>query len=258
MCGKCGANPRGQSGFNDIAVFLGLMRAIARIEPARRSGFVVGMKIKPPRLMLILLMALLACRAEPRNLSVLKQEIVAYVDSGEYERELKGAVEPALKFLTERVARKTPTERLVMVLDIDETALSNLPHMRAIDFGYIPVEWDAWVARGEASVIAPVLALFQAARKADVEVVFITGRKESDRPGTEKNLRAAGFGDYASLWLKPNGAKLTTEKFKTETRRKIEAAGKVIIINVGDQISDVTGGFSEQAIKLPGPFYQTQ
>ncbi len=196
--------------------------------------------------------------AEPRNLSVLKQEIVTYVDSGEYEAGVKAAVAPALEFLAERVARKAPGEWLAVVLDIDETALTNLPHMRAFDFGYVPPEWDAWVAKGEAPAIAPVLAFFQAARKAGVEVIFITGRKESDRPGTEKNLRATGFGDYAALWLKPNGAKITTEKFKTETRRKLQAEGRVIIANVGDQESDLAGGFAERIFKVPGPFYQTQ
>ncbi len=196
--------------------------------------------------------------AEPRNLSVLKQEIVAYVDSGEYAADMKAAVAPAAEFLAERVAGKAAGERLAIILDIDETALTNLPHMRALDFGYVPPEWDAWVAKGEAPAIMPVLELFRAARRAGVEVIFITGRKESDRPGTEKNLRAAGFGDYEGLWLKPNGAKITTERFKTETRRKLQAEGRTIIANVGDQESDLAGGFAERKFKVPGPFYQTK
>lgn len=195
---------------------------------------------------------------EPRNLSVLKQEIVNYVDSGEYLGDMKAAVAPALDYLNARVARRLPGERLAVVLDIDETVLSNLPEMRANDFGYLPAAWDAWVARGEAPVIEPVLAFYKAARAAGVEVVFITGRKESDRPGTEKNLKAAGMGDYAGLWLKPNDAKITTQLFKTETRRKLQAEGRVIIANLGDQESDLAGGFAERTFKLPGPFYQTK
>jgi acid phosphatase len=102
------------------------------------------------------------------------------------------------------------------------------------------------------------LAFYKAARAADVEVVFITGRKESDRPGTEKNLKAAGMGDYAGLWLKPNDGKMTTEQFKTETRRRLQVEGRVIIANLGDQESDLAGGFAERTFKLPGPFYQTK
>ena len=195
--------------------------------------------------------------AEPRNLSSLKAEILAYVDTGAYVSDLKAAVAPAQAYITERVARRKSDERLAVVLDIDETALSNVAHMRAFDFGYVPAEWDAWVARGEAPALAPVRALFQTTRALGVAVIFITGRRERDRPGTEKNLRAEGFGDYATLWFMPDSAPITTEQFKTATRKKIQAAGYVIIANVGDQASDLAGGYAERTFKLPAPFYLT-
>ena len=138
--------------------------------------------------------------AEPRNLSSLKAEILAYVDTGAYVSDLKAAVAPAL---------------------------------------------------------APVRALFQTTRALGVAVIFITGRRERDRPGTEKNLRAEGFGDYAALWFMPDSAPITTEQFKTATRKKIQAAGYVIIANVGDQASDLAGGYAERTFKLPAPFYLT-
>jgi len=195
--------------------------------------------------------------AEPRNLSSLKAEILAYVDTGAYVSDLKAAVAPAQTYINERVARRRSDERLAVVLDIDETALSNVAHMRAFDFGYVPAEWDAWVARGEAPALAPVRALFQTTRALGVAVIFITGRRERDRPGTEKNLRAKGFGDYAALWFMPDSAPITTEQFKTATRKKIQAAGYVIIANVGDQASDLAGGYAERTFKLPAPFYLT-
>lgn len=58
--------------------------------------------------------------------------------------------------------------------------------------------------------------------------------------------------------LKPDGPKITAEKFKTETRRKLQTEGRVIIANVGGQVSDPAGGFSERTFKVPGPFYRTQ
>ena len=77
--------------------------------------------------------------AEPRNLSWLKTEIVLYVDTGAYMSDLEAAVAPAKAYMLERVARREPGERLAVVLDIDETALSNFSHMRAFDFGYLPL-----------------------------------------------------------------------------------------------------------------------
>ena len=43
--------------------------------------------------------------------------------------------------------------------------------------------------------------------------------------------------------------------FKAPTRQKIAAMGYTIIANMGDQMSDLDGGFSEKTFKLPNPFY---
>ena len=181
-----------------------------------------------------------------------------YVDSGAYEREMAAASAPLSQYLSERVAGKVPGERLTLVLDIDETVLSSLPTMRENDFGYVPAVWAAWLARGEAPAIEPMRAVFRAARKAEVEVVFITGRRERDRPGTEKNLRAVGLGDYAALYCTPDDFRGTTEAFKTSQRRQLVTEGRTIIANVGDQASDLAGGFAERTFKLPAPFYLTK
>ncbi len=89
-------------------------------------------------------------------------------------------------------------------------------------------------------------------------MIFITGRPERDRPGTEKNLRAEGFGDYTTLWSKPDADRITTQQFKIEKCKKIQAAGHVIIANVGDQESDLAGGLAERTFNLPAPFYRTR
>ena len=38
--------------------------------------------------------------------------------------------------------------------------------------------------------------------------------------------------------------------------RQIEQQGYTIIANIGDQPSDLDGGFSEQTYLLPNPFYR--
>ena len=43
--------------------------------------------------------------------------------------------------------------------------------------------------------------------------------------------------------------------FKSGARAKIEKAGYAIIVTVGDQQSDLDGGFAECGFKLPDPFY---
>ncbi len=166
---------------------------------------------------------------EPPNIYPVKQALKAYIDSGEYLRDVAAVSAEARAWLEQRAAQKKPDERLVLVLDIDETMLSNLPEMRRNDFGYIPLSWVAWVRSGQGPVIAPVLEIFRTARRLSVEVVLLTGRTESDRPGTETNLQAAGYDDYAELHFKSDDSKETTEAFKTGWRRALTLEGRTII-----------------------------
>jgi predicted secreted acid phosphatase len=196
--------------------------------------------------------------AEPLNLTMAKQAVIQYVEAGDYEMELTAVANRAGKWIETRAAQRAAGEKLALVLDIDETSLLNLQHMREMDFGYVPTLWDAWVAEGSAPAIKPVRQVFQTARRLDVTVFFITGRKESDRPGTEKNLTAAGFGDYHILICKPANYPGSSARFKTEERQRLETEGWTIIANIGDQASDLAGGAAEKTFKLPNPFYQIQ
>ena len=215
-----------------------------------------------PLTAVLLLLALTACRtvptapAEPPNLSALKEELRAYADDGRYAAGVARVADEARAWIETRA--RAGGERLAIVLDIDETVLSNLPHMREWDFGYHPPTWDRWVAAADGTPIEPMREVFRAARAAGVAVFFLTGRKTTDGPGTIENLRATGMGDYAGLHLKPNGYPGTTQAFKTETRRALEAEGWTIIANVGDQQSDLDGGHAERTFKLPNPFYLTK
>ncbi len=195
-----------------------------------------------------------AATAEPYNLYLLKQELKAYIDEGRYEAGLAAVAADAKAWVEQRAAQ--PGEKLAMVFDLDETLLSNLHHMRAMDFGYVPQLWDEWVAAADATIIAPVREVYLAARAKNVAVIFITGRKTTDQPGTESNLRAVGLGGYTRVFYKPNGYPSTSEHFKTATRKKlVEEDGYTIIANIGDQASDLAGGYAERTFKLPNPFY---
>jgi predicted secreted acid phosphatase len=193
---------------------------------------------------------------EPKNLYALKQEINAYVDSGEYGKDLLKVAGEANAYLIKRIPRGSKdNKKLAIVFDIDETTLSNLRHIRENDYGYLPKIWDSWVADGMAPAIQPVQIVYDTAVRGGVEVFFITGRKVSDAPGTEKNLRAVGYEKWVKIHYKPNESKETSRAFKIGVRRQIEADGYVIIANIGDQTSDLLGGHAEKTFKLPNPFY---
>ena len=196
-----------------------------------------------------------AAAAEPPNLFLLKQDLKAYIDDGRYDAGLARVAAEARAWIEQRA---TQVAKPALVLDIDETALSNLHHMREMDFGYVPALWDQWVAAADGPAIAPLLDVFRAARARGVAVFFMTGRRERDAPGTVTNLRTAGFGDHAGLFFKPNDYRDTTQSFKTAMRKRISEDGYTIIANIGDQQSDLDGGYAERTFKLPNPFYITK
>ena len=155
----------------------------------------------------------------------------------------------------------------MLVLDIDDTALTNWEVIKADDFGRIingpctvlpegPCGWAAWDF-GKAPAIVPTLTLFRQARALNIAVFFITGRPELQRAGTEQNLRNAGYEGYSGLYMVPEGRHYpSAADFKAPVRAAIEAAGYTIITNMGDQPSDLAGGHAEKTFLLPNPFYR--
>jgi acid phosphatase len=206
--------------------------------------------------------------AEPPNLGDLKADIVAYHDNGSYDRDIAAVDAQAQAYV---VARAKAVAKPVLVLDIDETSLSNWPEIRVNDFGYIangacafvnnlpvaPCGSKEWDSAHQATAIAPTLALFNAAKANGVAVFFITGRYEIERTATEMNLKQAGYDGWAGLAMRPAGSKTASAAdYKAPERRKIEAQGYTIVANVGDQPSDLAQGSAERTFLLPDPFYR--
>ena len=210
-------------------------------------------------------MQLVPPAGQPRNLGELKTELLAYQRSGAYERDLAVAAAEAQSYVEWRAAEAV---RPALVLDIDETSLTNWPEIVANDFGYIPdgpcdrlprgpCGVKAWEQSSRSEAIAPTLGLFRLARAKGVAVFFITGRREDERAATERNLRRAGYDGWAGVILRPVGsATPSAADYKAAERARIEAAGYTIIANVGDQPSDLAGGHAERAFLLPNPFYR--
>jgi predicted secreted acid phosphatase len=202
-------------------------------------------------------------RGEPVNVGLAKLAAVEYHDSGDYMRDLAYAAAPANDWLRQRAPQ---VSRPALVLDVDDTALTNWPVILANDFGRFPAGpcllpegpcgWHAWDLRGQDAPLEPTLQVFRTARLLGMTVFFISGRPESERAATERNLRAAGYAGYEQAFFTPDGAQFTSlADFKAPTRQKIAAMGYAIIANMGDQMSDLDGGFAEKTFKLPNPFY---
>jgi acid phosphatase len=190
----------------------------------------------------------------------LPETIRAYHDSGAYDSDLGRVASHARRSLGNQLRRLResrgpgrysgckragPRCREVepaIVLDIDETSLSNYAGLEEDDFGAGGLVPGA-VGGGDPA-IEPTLDLYRFARERGVEAFFITGRPEG----------LAGVADTNQI-TKPPGD-LHTIEYKSGERARIEAElGFTILVNIGDQDSDLAGGHARRAFKLPNPMY---
>ncbi len=195
------------------------------------------------------------------NLGKLRLELEAYHDCrgpyGCYAHDLDDETAMAIADL-ERAVRMNPSGvKLAVVLDIDETSLSNYAELLRSDFGYNAQAWDAWVRQSDAPAIPGTLRFYREAENLGVAVFFITGRPESERAATEANLRKVGFTQWAGLTLRSAAeAHTPTIAYKSAARQRIVTAGYRIVVNMGDQMSDLRGTpQAEFSVKLSDPFY---
>ncbi len=202
----------------------------------------------------MVLLALAGCA--PANLTLLKYRETAYHDSGRYMADFNRAATPASHYLAAAVKRARPGEKLAIVFDIDETCVSNWPHLQKTDYSTATYLFEKWANHSACPALPATLALYREARQAGVTVFFITGRQEIIRAATERNLARAGYTPYEGLYMKPMAYRdVSIIPFKTAARRAIEARGYTILLNIGDQWSDLEGGHAQRIFKLPNPFY---
>jgi hypothetical protein len=201
--------------------------------------------------------------AEPmENFGVSRYRLADYADcvgtGGCYWADVEAQARRAEAELERLVATRKAGEKLAMVLDVDETSLSNYCEMKREDYGFLSAMFNEWEVSSAADMPVPgTLRLFNKARAAGVEVFFITGRPDEQRAATAKNLDAAGYKGWKGLGLRV-GPQMTmgTAAFKSEERKKIVDAGYRIVMSVGDQWSDLNGeSKAEISVKLPNPFY---
>jgi predicted secreted acid phosphatase len=219
--------------------------------------------------------------SQPPNLDFIKKQLLYYRCS-QYDADIAAVLAEAQQWVKMR-APQVPNPAIV--LDIDETSLSNWTRIFKDDFAYIdkgacpldkagePCGDKAWQASEKAPAIAPTRDLYNLARCTDiappcrkVEVFFITGRHENDPKVDEKtprewtlgNLDKAGYKGVSPdhLFMRPADSHGLVAPYKTHARAEVEKRFNVTIIaNVGDQESDLAGGHAERTFKVPNPFY---
>ena len=197
--------------------------------------------------------------AEPPNLDIARRQIEAYHDTGAYIREITSVIHCARQYINRRIENNRHSlhpRKLAIVLDIDETSLSDYQNMVQRKFLATKAQLYQEYFAAHLTPIKPTRELYREAIRRGVAVFFITGRQELFKQPTLKNLRRAGYSQWKGIYFKPNQyQKASTASYKMGARADIVHKGYTIIANIGDQYSDLKGGYANAWFKLPNPFY---
>ena len=182
------------------------------------------------------------------------EQIRAYKDSGAYDKALAKTFASATSYVKAQLSKHP--KKPAVVLDIDETAMSNYTCLDAVDFDLVGLA--QCVAGNKSVVIKPALAFYKAVRAKKVSVFFITGAPEGLCDGRKGNLAAQGFTGKLAVTCRPSDDKNDSlVPYKSGARKAIQKKGFTILANVGDQQSDLAGGAARKTFKLVNPIYLT-
>jgi predicted secreted acid phosphatase len=212
---------------------------------------------------------------EPANLGKLKIEIKAYYgdyrdanghhhhsDSSAWSADTEEQINEARAYLAQRLREGVRNPGIV--LDIDDTSEITFGWNADNDFGFDRAKQDQAIKDGVFPAITPTLEFANWAADNGVKVYFVTGRKPYQADDTLKNLANEGYPAPAGAYFKPTTdapvylpckLKCTMAEFKAYTRAHIESRGVKIVVNVGDQDSDLQYGHADLHVKLPNPTY---
>jgi predicted secreted acid phosphatase len=205
----------------------------------------------------VLLVALPATAlAATKRTDVPVAQLTQQVDSGAYAKSVSAAWAKATKVLKAELAGKKGKKirKPAVVLDIDETAMSNMGCLEAAGFELSGLA--TCVVNGESKAFPGARAFVKLAQKLRATVFYITGAPEAVCPARVRNLADQGFTGKLDVTCRPAGDTADTlVPYKSGARAAIEKRGYTIVLNVGDQRSDLAGGHSRKVVLVPNPVY---
>ncbi|WP_420368237.1 HAD family acid phosphatase [Curtobacterium sp. L1-20] len=218
------------------------------------------------------------------NIDSVKKTIAAYYgDPGTglanrtdspYIREMRSIVDrqaAGLQRIHDRAVRHG--EKPAIVLDADDTTLWTYD-MEVADMHFVfdPARQDEWVQDERFPATPSMVGFVNRAQAMGFTIFGLTGRNDDQKAATVENLTKVGYTAFTQdrFFTKWTGvgasqqpsyitcatAKCTTVEYKALTRKHIEQdLGYDITLNIGDQWSDLQGGYADRALKLPNPTY---
>ena len=225
------------------------------------------------------------------NIDIVKSTIRTYYnatdgiadkDSSPYIDELTAKTARLTAQLTKSCAKAVRRgEKPAVVLDADDTTLWTYDmEDNDMQFVFDPAVQDRdWVQKQRFPATPGMVELVAAVGKSGCSIIGLTGRNDTQKDATLGNLEKVGYVGfsrdlYFTKWrsgttptaLDPNrtwfagtpcaDGVCTTIEYKSLTRKHIvDDLGYDVVANLGDQFSDLIGGYADRSVKLPNPTY---
>ena len=200
---------------------------------------------------------------------------IANKTSSPYIAEMKRIADGQWAYLdkvAKRYAKGHQAKRPAIVLDADDTTLWTYDmEDAAMHFNFDPALQDVYVQEQRFPATPSMVGFVNRAKALGFSIFGLTGRNDDQKTATLANLSKVGYEPFTTqnFFTKWTGrgtsqqpsyitcasAKCTTVEYKAGTRKHIEKSGYDIVLNVGDQWSDLQGGHADRVLKLPNPTY---
>ena len=162
-------------------------------------------------------------------------------------------------------------EKPALVFDADDTTLWTYDmEVADMHFNFDPARQDVWVQEQRFPATPGMVELRQHGRSDGVHGLRAHRPQRQPEGRHGGNLAKVGLhrlpggpllhevdrlGTQQPAYITCAAAKCTTVEYKAGTRKHIEDLGYDIVLNVGDQWSDLQGGYADRTLKLPNPTY---
>jgi len=147
--------------------------------------------------------------------------------------------------LDEALESRDPRKKYAVIVDIDETVLNNSPHQaKLIKTGEkFPAFWNEWTALGKAKPLPGAKEFLTYAVSKEVDVFYVSNRKEREKKGTLRNLKFYKFPQATDdhIFLKK-------DQSSKKSRRAAIAKTHTIVLLIGDNLNDFSEVFEKETI----------
>ena len=215
------------------------------------------MKIYFKLILFLSLTLFFACEQneKPINLTIAREDVQHYYESGKFDEELNKVIIKAKKEF-DKVEFKNNS---IVIFDVDETALNNYELAKEMGFGYVYAMNKKWNAEMKSPAINQVKELYDYLLSKGAKIIFLTGRNFPEYDVTYKNLVRDGYIEFDTLITQiGDEKKMKNREFKSLKRVWLTEQGYDILGTVGDQWGDLEGEYHGIQVKIPNYLYLTK